>query len=99
MLSRRYSQQQIGSTYFIPLNSVFLSSACRLIELNYLLLQELVPLHEQYLSHNPRQLSPYSLPPSISKLFHKVSERQGTKQDVLSLGMEIEEIDDDMIAM
>ena len=69
------------------------------MELNYILLQELVPLHEQYFSHNPSQLTPYSLPPSITKLFHKVSERQMTKQDVLSLGMEIEEIDDDMIAM
>ena len=70
------------------------------MEINYLLLQELVPLHNQYMSYNPLAFAPYSLPSSITHLFHTAAEMQkNSKQDVLSLGMEIEEIDDDMIAM
>lgn len=69
------------------------------MEINYLLLQELVPLHKQYMSYNPLAFAPYSLPSSITRLFHTAAEMQNSKQDVLSLGMEIEEIDDEMIAM
>ena len=96
LLICRHSQNQIGNTYFIPLNSVFLSSSCRLIEINYLLLLELVPLHQKYLSRNPQAFLPYGLPPSVMHLYH---DALASSKVPVSTGMEIEPIDDDLLAI
>ena len=92
----RHSQNQIGETYFIPLNSVFLSSSCRLIEINYLLLIELVPLHQKYQSRNPQATLPYALPPSVMRLYNDALNSSST---AVSTGMEIEPIDDNLVAI
>ena len=75
---------------------MFLASSCRLIELNYLLLLELVPLQQKYMSHNPSGFEPYALPPSILSLYETAL---GTRTNgPATQDMEIEEIDDTMIA-
>lgn len=77
---------------------MFLASSCRLIELNYLLLVELVPLQQKYMSHNPSGFEPYALPPSILSLYETALEVRKSSSAVDSKDMEIEEIDDTMIA-
>ena len=77
---------------------MFLASSCRLVELNYLLLIELVPLQQRYMSHNPSGFEAYALPPSILSLYETALEVRKNGDGVASKDMEIEEIDDTMIA-
>ena len=77
---------------------MFLASSCRLIELNYLLLIELIPLQQKYISHNPSGFEAYALPPSILSLYETALEVRKSDSGLTNKDMEIEEIDDTMIA-
>ena len=77
---------------------MFLASSCRLIELNYLLLIELIPLQQKYMSHNPSGFEAYALPPSILSLYETALEVRKSDSGLTNKNMEIEEIDDTMIA-
>lgn len=62
------------------------------------MLIELVPLQQRYMSHNPSGFEAYALPPSILSLYETALEVRKNGDGVASKDMEIEEIDDTMIA-
>ena len=87
-----------NSVYLFHTIEFGVSSSCRLIELNYLLLIELIPLQQKYMSHNPSGFEAYALPPSILSLYETALEVRKSDSGLINKDMEIEEIDDTMIA-